>query len=83
MTEIWVNIGCGNGLLTRGTKPLPVDWSSQGFCGIHPTSISPEVLMDLICNMSLEITLLKLPSHLPGANELNPNNKTIELTGQH
>ena len=40
--------------------------------------------MDLICNMSLEITLLKLPSHLPGANEsINPNNKTIELTGQH
>ena len=23
VTEIWVNIGSGNGLLTDGTKPLP------------------------------------------------------------
>ena len=39
--------------------------------GSHLRAISQEVLMNLICNMCSEITLLKLPPRLPGANELN------------
>ena len=34
------------------------------------TAISQQMLMNLVCNMSLEITLLKLLKHLPEANEL-------------
>ena len=41
-TEIWVNIGSGNGLSPDGTKPLPepnVDWSSVKSSDIHPRAI--------------------------------------------
>ena len=27
VTEIWVNISLGNGLLADGTKPLPDTWT--------------------------------------------------------
>ena len=47
-----------------------VDLSSKVFCGIHLRAISQEALMNLICNICSEITILKLV-HLPGANELN------------
>ena len=42
-TEIWVNIGSGNGLLPDGTKPLPepnVDISSVRSSGIRLRAIS-------------------------------------------
>ena len=72
MTEIWVSIGGSNGLLPVGTKTLTstnVDPSSKVFFGIHLRAMPHEVLTILICNMCLEITLLKLISHLPGAND--------------
>ena len=72
-TEIWVNIGSGNGLLPNGTKPLPepmVDLSSVEFCGIHLTTILLLALKVSIHEMSSKITFLKLQPHLPGANEL-------------
>ena len=40
------------------------------FCGIHATAISPNMIMNLTLNMCLEIALLKLPPHIPGANGL-------------
>ena len=44
-------------------------------CGIygHLRAISQELLMNLIDNMCLEIILMKLLPHLPGANELREN----------
>ena len=39
------------------------------FRGIHMRAISQDELMNLICNMCSEITLLKWLPHPPGANE--------------
>ena len=41
------------------------------FSGIHMSAISQEMLMNLFHKMCLEIALLELPPHFPGANELN------------
>ena len=49
---------------------INVDLPSKVFGGIHLRAILQKVTMTLICNMCLEITLLKLLLHLPGANEL-------------
>ena len=57
-----------------------VDISSEVFRGIHIIAISQEVLMNLICNMCSEITLLKL---LPGTNELNPCPISVDVTLFH
>ena len=73
-TQIWVNIGSGNGLLPDGTKPLPepnICLSSKVFCGINRGAVSEEVLMNLIRNIGSKITLVELLPYLPGANELN------------
>ena len=40
------------------------------FCGIHLRALSQELLTNLIDNIFSKIALLKLQSHLPGANEL-------------
>ena len=42
ITDIFVNIGSGNGLLPDGTKPLPelIDCTSKMLCGIRPIVIS-------------------------------------------
>ena len=48
MTQIWVNIDSGNGLLPDSTRPLPennIDFSSKLFCGIHQSTVSQKVLM--------------------------------------
>ena len=42
----------------------------MAFCGIAINAISQEVFMNLICIMCLEIILVKLLAHLPGANAL-------------
>ena len=71
-TEIWVNIGSGNGLLPYGTKPLPEpmlldhQWSPS-----HIREISQEMPQPLITKMCLKITYLNFHSNLPGANELS------------
>ena len=72
-TDVWVNIGSGNGLLPDGTKPSPktiVDLSSAKSSGIHMTAISQEMSQPSITKISLKITFLKLLWNLPGANEL-------------
>ena len=47
-----------------------IDLSSMVICDIHLREISQEILINLIGNMCSDITLLKLPPHLPEANEL-------------
>ena len=69
-TEIWVNIGSGNGLLPDDTKPLPEPMMTYQWSFVHPTTIlqaAPEISDH---GMSLKIIILKLQSHLPGASEL-------------
>ena len=72
-TQILVKMGSINRLLPDCTKPIaePIFVSSNLFCGIHLRAILL-MLMDLIANMCQDITLLKLPPHFSGANELIP-----------
>ena len=73
-TEIWVNIGSGNGLLPDGTKPLPEpmltdhQWSPVTFIIIM--AISQEMPQPSTTKIHLKITHLKYHSNFPGANEL-------------
>ena len=70
-TEIWVNIGSGNGLLPDGTKPLPEplltdhQWSPETFIlgQFHKGYLSHQSLTP---NWKLH---LKFHWNLPGANE--------------
>ena len=55
--------------------------SSKVFCGINIWAI-PRVLMNLIHNLSSEITLLKLLPHPPRANEFNGSLQT-DASGHH
>ena len=68
-TEIWVNIGSGNGLLPDDTKPLP-DWSSVKASDIHIRGISQQMPQPTITKIRLKITCLNFQSNFPGANEL-------------
>ena len=58
---------------TYGDIDLSQQWllymltSSKVFCGIHLRAISVDVLVNLVCNMCLEITFLKLLPHLSEA----------------
>ena len=67
-TEIWVNIGSGNGLLPDGTKPLlkpDVDWSLAKSSDIHIRTISQEMPQISIKKICLKITYLKFYPKLP------------------
>ena len=72
-TEIWVNIGSGNGLLPDSTKPLPEpmltdhQWSPMTFIlgQFHKRCLNQQSLKSV-----WKITYLKFHSNLPGANEL-------------
>ena len=73
MTEIWVNIGSGNGLLPDGTKPLPepmLDLSSVRCHGIHLRALSLDDVKIPINKTRLKTAVLKWHPGLPGANEL-------------
>ena len=69
-TEIWVNIGSGNGLLPDGTKPLPEpmltdhQWSPMTFIlgQFHKKCLNHKSLKS--------VTYLIFHSNFPGANEL-------------
>ena len=69
-TEIWVNIGSGNGLLPDGTKPLPEpkltdhQWSPVTFI------LGQDMPQPSITKICFKITCLKFHSNFPGANEL-------------
>ena len=72
VTEIWVNIASGNGLLPDSTKPLPKPmltdhhWSPVIFI---IRAISQEMPQPSITKIYLKITYLKFHSNFPGANE--------------
>ena len=74
-TDIWVNIGSGNGLLPDGTKPLPEpmwtdhQWSPVIFIlgQFHMRMPQPSS----ITKIRLKIAFLEFHSNFPGANELN------------
>ena len=76
-TEIWVNIGSGNGLLPDGTKPLSApmltdhQWSPSD---IHNRSISQKMPQPSITKICLNITYLNIHSNFPGPNELSKEN---------
>ena len=72
-TEIWVNIGSGNGLLPDGTKPLPERMLIHHQLG---SLAFIWVLQPSITKISWKITFQKIILNLPGANELN----IMELT---
>ena len=72
-TEIWVNIGSGNGLLPDGTQVITwanVDWSSVKSSDIHIRAISQEIPQPAITKIHLKITNLKFNSNFPGAKKL-------------
>ena len=57
VTQNWVNIGSGNGLLPDVTKPLPGPIISE-VCGIHLGALAQEMLEISILDMSLKISHL-------------------------
>ena len=73
-TEIWINIGSGNGLLPDGTKPLPEpmltdhQWSPATFIlgQFHKRCLNHQLLKSV-----WKLHVLRFHSHFPGANELN------------
>ena len=72
-TEIWVNIGSGNGLLPDGTKPLPeqnVDLPSVRSIGIYLSTILQKILQPSMTKISWKIIFLQFILNLSGANEL-------------
>ena len=74
-TEIWVNIGSGNGSLPdQAITWTKVDWSSLKSSDIHIRAISQKMPQPSITKICLKNTYLKFHSNFPGANEL----KTID-----
>ena len=72
VSQIWVNIGSGNGLVPDGAKPLPEPMlTSHRRCSVAFSWEHLSKNCSWICNMCLKITLLKLLRHPPRANELN------------
>ena len=75
-TEIWVNIGSGNGLLPDGTKPLPEpmltdpQWNPVTFIlwQFHKRCLNHQSLKSV-----WKLHVLKFHSNFPGANELRGN----------
>ena len=73
MTENWVNIGLGNGLLPWRHQAITwtnVDWSSVKSSDIHIRAISQEMPQPSITKFRLKITYLNFHSNFPGTNEL-------------
>ena len=73
VTEIWINIGSGNGLLPDGTKPLPEPMLTDH--QLSPVTfifreISQEMPQPSIAKICLKITYLNFHSNFPGVNEL-------------
>ena len=72
-TEIWVNIGSGDGLLPDSTKPLSKPMLTDHHLkssDIHSRAISQEMPQPSITKIRLKITYLKFHSNFSGANEL-------------
>ena len=72
VTELWVNIGSGNGLLPDGTKPLPEPMlTDHQRSPVTSILISQEMPQPSTAKIHLNITYLKFHSNFPGANELS------------
>ena len=74
-TQIWVNMGSGNGLLPDGTKPLPepmlnVNLSSVRSSDIYLRASSQDITQPSISEIIWKIKYLKFHSNFQGANEL-------------
>ena len=74
-TEIWVNIGSGNGLLPDNTIDQAItltniEWSSVKSSDIHIRVISQEMPQPSATEFRLKILYLEFNSNFPGANEL-------------
>ena len=62
-TDNWVNIHSANGFLPEQKLLTHQQWNTVVFTCF-------QFQMNLISNMCLDITLLELLPHIPGANEL-------------
>ena len=68
VTEIWVNIGSGNGLLSDSTKPLPelmFDWPSVKSSDIHIRAISQEMPQPSITKIHVKNYISKTSFEFP------------------
>ena len=82
-TEIWVNIGSGNGLLPDGTKPLQESmltdhqWSPVTFIlgWFHKRCLNHQSLKSV-----WKITYLEFVSNFPGANELTHWGRVMHIS---
>ena len=66
MSQTWVNIGSGDGLLPDGTKPLPEPMfalSSENTSDIHLRAISQEMHQPSITKISLKIIYVEFHSN--------------------
>ena len=72
VTENWVNISSGNGLLPASTNPSPEPMLTYlRSIDIHLRAICLKIPQPPITKISLKITYLKFYLNLPGANEFN------------
>ena len=72
-TEIWVNIGSGNGLVPDGTRTLPKPMlTNHHWCFVTLTwgQFHMKKIQDVYSWYELENYWFKSQLHLPGANEL-------------
>ena len=69
VTQIWVNIASGNGLVPSGITWTNVELSSVKSMDIQLRAISQKIPQPSINKISLKSTYRKFDSNLPGANE--------------
>ena len=81
-TELWVNIGSGNGLVLSGITWTNVDLSLVRSSDIDLMAISQGAPQPSITKIRLKITYLKFLSNLPGANELDHGAREFEFIPQ-
>ena len=81
-TELWVNIGSGNGLVLSGITWTNVDLSLVRSSDIDLMAISQGAPQPSITKIRLKITYLKFLSNLPGANELDLSSREFEFIPQ-
>ena len=87
VTEIWVNIGSGNSLVSDGTKPSPeVILTHHQRCPVTFTwdmrYISKDMLMNLICTMCL-MNKTQTKMQCCWANDINAQSKLIFDASNH
>ena len=79
VTEIWISIGSGIGLLPNGTQTINwtnVDFLLMRYCGIYLRAISQEMLKISFLEMSVKIP--NLSSHLRFSETVELKLSTIQ-----